>query len=80
MKMSDIIELTNEELMEKRRDLQIEYFNLRVQAATGQLENSAKMKSIRRDIARTNTVVRQRGLIGKNKKAETKKEKVGDKK
>lgn len=50
------------ELGEKLRGAKEELFNLRFQSATGQLENSARLKAVKRDIARIYTVVREREL------------------
>lgn len=50
------------ELAEKLRDAKAELFNLRFQSATGQLENSARLKAVKRDIARIYTVLREREL------------------
>ena len=59
MKASEIRELTLEENQRKLTDLKEELFNLRFQHETGQLENTAKVKEIKRDIAKTNTVLRE---------------------
>lgn len=55
MKMSDIKDLTVVELNAKRRELGQELFNLRVQQATAQLEKPARMRALRKDIARLET-------------------------
>jgi len=57
MKMSDIKDLTAVELQAKNRDLRQELFNLRLQKATSQLEKSARLKTLRRDIARIETQI-----------------------
>ncbi|HEX6874786.1 MAG TPA: 50S ribosomal protein L29 [Nocardioidaceae bacterium] len=54
--------LTNVDLEEKLREAKEELFNLRVQAATGQLESHGRLRSVKRDIARIYTVVREREL------------------
>jgi large subunit ribosomal protein L29 len=59
MKATDIRDLSLEEMKNKASDLEQEIFNLRFQHATGQLENSAKLKQARRDFARVKTIVRQ---------------------
>ena len=59
MKASEIRELSIEEKQLKIKDLKEEIFNLRFQHETGQLENPHKMKQIKRDIARINTVLKQ---------------------
>ena len=59
MKPSELRSLSNDELAQKEEDLKSEYFNLRFQFFTGQLENSARMKAVRRDIARVKTIRRE---------------------
>ncbi len=60
MKASLIREMTREELEQKYRELREEHFNLRFQAASGQMEKPHLLRSIRRDIARVLTVIRER--------------------
>jgi large subunit ribosomal protein L29 len=62
MKAREFKELTNEELLKKKKDLKEEAFNLRFQHSTGRLENTARIKLIRRDIARIETILREREL------------------
>ena len=62
MKASEIRELSNAELIEKLTALKAELFNLRFQHATGQLENTARLKAVKSDIARMYTVLREREL------------------
>ena len=64
MKMKEINEMTTEELVRKVADLKNELFNLRFRHATGQLENPAVIKDVRRNIARFKTVIRERELNG----------------
>lgn len=59
MKISEIRELSPEEMAKKVKTLKEAYFNLRFQHETGQLENSSKLKENRKDIARVKTVIRQ---------------------
>ncbi len=59
MKVTEIRELSRDEMQRKIADLKEELFNLRFQHATNQLENSQKMKMVRRDIARIKTVIRE---------------------
>ena len=61
-KASELRELGNEELLNKLREAKEELFNLRFQAATGQLENHGRLRTVRRDIARIYTVLREREL------------------
>lgn len=62
MKVREIRELSDKELQEKARELKEELFNLRFQMATGQLENTMRVKEVRRSIARVKTVIREREL------------------
>ena len=57
-----LAELDDTHLAESLRNAKEELFNLRFQAATGQLENSSRLKSVKRDIARIYTVLREREL------------------
>ena len=54
--------MTNVDLEERLREAKEELFNLRFQAATGQLESHGRLRSVKRDIARIYTVVREREL------------------
>ncbi|MFT4298329.1 MAG: 50S ribosomal protein L29 [Aeromicrobium sp.] len=54
--------LSGDDLAEKLRDAKEELFNLRFQNATGQLENNARLRTVRKDIARIYTVLREREL------------------
>lgn len=56
MKAADIRELTKEELAKTLADKRKELFSLRIQARTGQLQNTASINAVRRDIARLLTV------------------------
>jgi large subunit ribosomal protein L29 len=62
MKASKFREMTVQELNIKLTDLKEELFNLRFQLATGQLENPMKVKSVRKEIARIKTILREREL------------------
>lgn len=57
MKMSDIRDATLVELNAKNRDLRQELFNLRLQQASAQLEKPARLRLLRRDIARVETQI-----------------------
>ena len=59
MKMSEIKDLTAQELAAKSRDLRQEIFNLRLQQASSQLEKPARLRLLRRDIARLETRISQ---------------------
>ena len=60
MKAEDMKTKTPEQLREQLVALKKEAFNLRFQAATGQLENTARIKVVRRDAARVKTVLNQK--------------------
>ena len=62
MKATEIRELTEAELQQKLHDATQELFNLRVQQSSGQLEKPSRMRELRRDIARIQTVMRQQAL------------------
>ena len=62
MKVNEIREMSADELNQKLASLKEELFNLRFQAATGQLENPGRIRSVKRDIARIYTVLREREL------------------
>ncbi len=62
MKANEIRELTTAEIQEKVKSLKEELFNLRFQLATGQLENTARIREVRKTIARLKTIERQREL------------------
>ncbi len=59
---SEMREQSDEELVSRLREAKAELFNLRVQAATGQLDNHGRLKVIRKDIARIYTIMREREL------------------
>ena len=66
MKVKEVRQLSEAELGNRLTELKAELFNLRFQLATGQLDNPLKIKSVRKDIARVKTIVRERELgIGK---------------
>lgn len=62
MKVSQIRNMTDEELRRKIGEAYQELLNLRFQFATGQLKNTNRLKEIRKDIARMRTVWREREL------------------
>lgn len=59
MKVKEIRELTTAEMLDQEKHLKEELFNLRFQLATGQLENTARIKEVRKSIARIKTVLRE---------------------
>jgi large subunit ribosomal protein L29 len=62
MKAAELRDLSDTELRGKLRELKEELFNLRFQLATGQIENVARIRVVRRDIARLKTIQHQKGL------------------
>ena len=62
MKANELKELSTAEMTEKEKQFKDELFNLRFQLATGQLENTARLKEVRKSIARIKTVLRQQEL------------------
>jgi large subunit ribosomal protein L29 len=59
---ADLRGLANDELVSKLREAKEELFNLRFQAATGQLESHGRLRAVRKEIARLYTVMREREL------------------
>jgi large subunit ribosomal protein L29 len=57
MKPNELRKISAEELIKKQGDLTQELFNLKFQLHTGRLENTSKLKSIRKDIARVSTII-----------------------
>jgi len=62
MKTNEIRDLTTAEIEQKVKALKEELFNLRFQLATGQLENTTRIREVRKSIARMKTVVREREI------------------
>ena len=62
MKIQDIRDLSTQELEDKIKDLKEELFNLRFQNATNQLENPMRISSVKKDIARVKTVLKEKEL------------------
>ncbi len=62
LKAADLREMDRDELRDKEQELSQQLFALRLQTVTGQLENPAKVKQTRRDLARVLTVVREKDL------------------
>ena len=65
MKAADVRELSVEEIRNKMSEAQEELFRLRFRGATQQIENPALIKSLRRDIARMRTILRERETANK---------------
>ncbi len=62
MKINEIRDMSTEELQVKLADLKKELFNLRFQHATNQLDNPMRISATKKDIARVNTVIREKEL------------------
>jgi len=65
MKAADVRSKTADQLGDELVKLKKEQFNLRFQAATGQLEKTARASEVRRDIARIKTILREKAQAGK---------------
>jgi large subunit ribosomal protein L29 len=62
MKANELRDLTTAEIETKVKSLKEELFNLRFQLATGQLENTARIREVRKALARMKTVIREREI------------------
>ena len=62
MKAPEVHNLKDDELLERIRQTREEQFALRLQHATGELENTARITAVRRDVARLLTVAKERGI------------------
>jgi large subunit ribosomal protein L29 len=60
---SELRELDDQALVTRRAEAKEELFNLRFQLATGQLENTARIGHVKKDIARINTLLREREIV-----------------
>ncbi|MBS4210548.1 50S ribosomal protein L29 [Bacillus sp. FJAT-50079] len=67
MKAKEIRDLTTAEIEQNVKSLKEELFNLRFQLATGQLENTARLREVRKGIARAKTIIRERELEVNNR-------------
>ncbi len=64
MKAQDVRAKSEDQLKDELAKLKKEQFNLRFQAATGQLEKTGRVKEVRRDIARIRTILRENARAG----------------
>lgn len=62
MKAKDIRALTTDQMLEKEKQYKEELFNLRFRQATGQLENTARLRQVRKNIARIKTILSEKEL------------------
>lgn len=69
MKASEVHELSNEDINIKTREAREELFNLRFQMATSQLDNTARIKQVKKDIARLQTEKRARQNVASDVEA-----------
>ncbi|MHA6801327.1 50S ribosomal protein L29 [Bounagaea algeriensis] len=69
---AELRELNDEEIVQRLREAKEELFNLRFQMATGQLQNNRRLRTVRKDIARIYTIMRERelGLVDSPESAE----------
>jgi large subunit ribosomal protein L29 len=65
MEAKELRDLGGEELTQKRRELKEEIFHLKLRKATGRLENTMKLRQDRRDLARIETVLKEKSKGGK---------------
>ena len=72
MKIKEIIEMSTDELLTKKRDLRQESLHLRLQQQSGQLEQPSRLRLLRRDVAKIETVLSQRVAKTEAAKAEKK--------
>ncbi len=66
MKAADVTAMTVDQLADELAKLKKEQFNLRFQKATNQLENTARVRQVRRDIARIKTIAAQKAGVAKS--------------
>ncbi len=64
MKTKNFREMTTEELNTKLKDLKVELFNMRFQHATGQLANPMSLNTLKKDIAKVKTILKERTIKG----------------
>ena len=65
MKVTEVRDLTIDELQQRARDMDDQLFRLRIQKSMGQLEAAYKLKGVRRDLARVRTVLREKESGGR---------------
>ncbi len=79
MKIVEVRNLTDSELVSKKKDARQEFFNLRLQQQTGALEKPSRLNELRKDVAKLETVISERRL-GLKVKSRTAKKPATDKK
>ena len=70
MKAAELRGMRYRELEDKLAETKVEYFNLRFQMATNQLDNTARLRDLRREIARINTIMRSQEIEAYYREAE----------
>lgn len=68
MKARELKEMSEAELRQKEKEVTEELFNLKFQHATGQLENTARLPRVRRDLARVKTLLREKEIAAAKSK------------
>lgn len=63
MRASELRDMTPDELVQKEQDLRREYFNLRFQSATGEIENPRRIRMVKRTIARVLTIIGEKQRV-----------------
>ncbi|AZZ61354.1 50S ribosomal protein L29 [Oenococcus sp. UCMA 16435] len=69
MKASELKGLSRDDLLKREKDAKEELFNLRFQQAAGQLENTARLSTVKKDIARIKTELRAQEIAAEKAKA-----------
>jgi large subunit ribosomal protein L29 len=59
MKPVELRNFSVEELKEKEKDFRVEIFNLKIQSATGKIEKPSRLRTLRRDVARIKTIIKE---------------------
>lgn len=72
MKFKEVAEMSTEELQTKKRDMRQESLHLRLQQQSGQLEQPSRLRLLRRDVARIETILTERAAKTETAKAEKK--------
>ncbi len=62
MKPVELRNFSVDELKEKKKDFRVEIFNLKIQNATGKIEKPSRLRTLRRDVARINTIIKEMEL------------------
>lgn len=59
MKPVELRNFSVDELKEKEKDFRVEIFNLKIQSATGKIEKPSRLRTLRRDVARIKTIIKE---------------------